>query len=212
MLNTTDSYRKIENMKFGQKRLTVTKEKMLEKVHYRVLIGLMLFGVVYYLYWEPTTIGHDSRYTFYIFLLPTLLGLLTLAVYRRKLLINKFSMNKSFKLWTLMTIFYLIQGLLISYLSFGQIAKISWDILNTRTAKKNIEEVFDCKITRFWTGKSSNNIDFIFKDRNNNFNVHYNNIKEYLETNPDDYYLKITARKGLWNYYLVESWEIKAKK
>lgn len=142
MLNTTDSYRKIENMKFGQKRLTVTKEKMLEKVHYRVLIGLILFGVVYYLYWEPTTIEHDSRYTFYIFLLPTLLGLLTLAVYRRKFLINKLAMNKSFKLWTFMIIFYLIQGLLISYLSFGQIAKISWDILNTRTAKKKYRRGF----------------------------------------------------------------------
>jgi len=199
-------------MKFGQKRLTVTKEKKLEKIHYRILIGLMVFGIVYYLFLEPKTIGHDIRYTIYIFLLPTILGLLILAVYRRQFLINKFSTNKGFTLWTFMTIFYLLQGLLFSYLSFGQVAKISWDILNSQTAKQNTEEVFDCQVSRFWTGKHSNNIDFLFKDRHNKFDVQYKTIKDYLNTNPDDYYLKITARKGLWDYYLVERWDIKNKK
>lgn len=198
-------------MKFGQKRLTVTKEKKLEKRHYSIIIGLMISYATYYFFFEPNLIGHDSRYTIYIFLLPTLLGLLTLAVYRRKFLIIKFSTNKGFTLRTFMTVFYLIQGLLFSYLSFGQVAKISWDILNNRTSKQNIEEVFDCKITRFWTGRRSNNIDFLFNNRHNKFDVQYKTIKDYLNTNPDDYYLKITARKGLWNYYLVEHWDIKTK-
>jgi hypothetical protein len=199
-------------MKFEKKRLTVTNEKKLEKQHYRIVIGLIISYVTYYLFFEPNLIGYDSRYTIYIFLLPTLLGLLTLAIYRKQFLINKFSTSKGFILWTFMTLFYLVQGVLFSYLSFGQVAEISWNILNNRTAKQNIEEVFDCKVTRFWTGSRSSNIDFLFNDRHNKFDVQYNTIKNYLNTNPNDYYLKITARKGLWNYYLVESWDIKTKK
>ncbi len=106
----------------------------------------------------------------------------------------------------------LTQGLLFSYLSFGQAAKISWDVLNNWTAKQNIEEVFECQVTRFWTGRRSNNIDFLFKDRHDKFNVHFETIKNYLDKNPNDYYLVIKARKGLWNYYLVESCDIKNKK
>ena len=199
-------------MKFGQKRLTVTKEKKLEKLHYNIIIGLMIFFVTYGLFFEPNVIGHDSRYTIFVFLLPTLLGLLTLAVYRRQFLINKFSTNKGFKLWIFMIVFYLIQGILFSYLSFGQVAKISWDIMNNRTSKQNIETVFNCQVTRFWSGRRSNSIDFLFNDEHDKFDVQYKTIKNYLNTNPKDYYLRITARKGLWNYYLVENWEIKTKK
>ena len=199
-------------MNLVQKRLSVTKEKKLEKQNYRIVIGLMISYVTYYYFFEPNLIGHDIRYTIYVFSLPTLLGFLILAVYRRQFLINKFSTNKGFILWTFMTFFYLIQGILFSYLSFGQVAKISWDILNNTTAKHNTKEVLDCKITRFWTGRNSNNIDFLFNDRHNKFDVQYKTIKEYLKTNPSDYYLQITARKGLWNYYLVEGWDIKSKK
>ena len=199
-------------MKVSQKRLTKTKEKKLDKFHYRILVGLMIFGTVYYLFLEPTTIGHDIRYTIYIVLLPTLLGLLILTVYRRKFLINKFSTNKGFRIWMFMTFFYGLQGLLFSYLSFGQITKISWDILNERTAKQQAEEIIDCKITKFRTMKHIDKIDFLFKDRHNKLDVSHKTLKDYLDKNPNDYYLEIKARKGLWNYYLVNSWDIKSKK
>lgn len=199
-------------MDFRQKRRTVRKEKKLERVHFRVLLGLMIFGAVYYFFLEPKTIGHDNRYSIYILGLPTILGLLAIIIYRRQFLVNKFSTNKGFILWTFMTFFYLTQGLLFSYLSFGQGAKISWDILNNRAAKQNTEEIIECQVTKFWTGIRSNNIDFLFNDRYNKFNVKYKTIKDYLDKNPNDYYIEITARKGLWNYYLVESWDIKNKK
>jgi hypothetical protein len=198
-------------MKFGQHRLTETSEKKSGKQRYSIAIGLMISYASYYFFLEPSVIGHDNRYAIYIFLLPTLSGLLILAVYRRQFLINNFSSNKGFLIRTFMLLFYLIQGLIFSYLSFGQAAKISWDILNTRTAKQNAEEIFDCKITRFWTSRRSNNIDFLFKDRHNKFKVQHSVIKDYLDTNPSDYYLEIRARKGLWNYYLVEDWDIRAK-
>lgn len=198
-------------MKFEKKRLPVSKEKKLEKRHYNIVIGLLISFVTYYFFFDPNLIGHDSRYTIYVFLLPTILGLLILAVYRRNFLINIFTTNKGFKLWTFMTIFYLLQGIVFSYLSLGQVAKISWDILNNKTAKQNVEEVFDCQVTRFWNGKNSS-IDFLFNEKHNKFDVQNKIIKDYINKNPDDYYLTITARKGLWNYYLVERWDIKNKK
>ena len=198
-------------MKFGQKRLTVTKEKKLEKVHYRILIGLMVFSVLYYYIIEPKTIGHDSRYTILIFALPTVIGMLILGIYRRQFLINKFTTNRGIVLWSFMTFFYFTQGVLFSYLSFGQVAKISWDYFNNKAVEQNIVEIFDCKITRFWTGKRPS-IDFNFNNRHESIRVNYSTIKEYKDTNPDDYYLKITLRKGLWNYYFVENWNINNKK
>jgi hypothetical protein len=198
-------------MKFDKKRLPVSKEKKLEKRHYNIVIGLLISFVTYNFFFDPNLIGHDSRYTIYVFLLPTILGLLILAVYRRNFLINIFTTNKGFKLWTFMTIFYLLQGIVFSYLSLGQVAKISWDILNNKTAKQNVEEVFDCQVTRFWNGKNSS-IDFLFNEKHNKFDVQNKIIKDYINKNPDDYYLTITARKGLWNYYLVERWDIKNKK
>lgn len=199
-------------MTFGQKRFTVTKERKLEKRHYSIVIGLMISYATYYIFFEPNLIGYDSRYAIYIFLLPTLLGLLTLAVYRRQFLINRFSTNKGFTLWTFMTVFYLLQGVLFSYLSFGQVAKISWDIMNNRAAKQHVVETFDCQVTRFWTGRRSNSIDFLFNDRHDKFDVQYKTIKAYLDKDPNDHYVRISARKGLWNYYLVEDWDLKNKK
>jgi hypothetical protein len=107
-----------------------------------------------------------------------------------------------------MLFFYGLQGILFSYLIFGQIAKISWDILNKSAAKENSEEVIICKISKFWTSKSSNQIEFQFENKLERFNVSYSTIKPYLKTNPKDYYLKIEANKGIWNYYLVNNWEI----
>lgn len=134
-----------------QRRKHIKEEKKLEKKHYRIIVALMILDVVYYYFIQPKTIGHDIRYSIYIFWLPTLLGMLILALYRRKFLIDRFLNNKGVALWAFMFFFYLLQGLVFSYLSFGQIAKISWDFINYQTAIQNSREVLECDITRFWT-------------------------------------------------------------
>ena len=195
-------------MNFRKKRQTVTAEKRAAKLHYRILIGLTIIGILYYLFFEPTTIGHDRRYTFYIFLLPTLSGMVIIGIYRWQFLLHKFSSSKSFLVWAFFIFFYSVQGLLFSYLSFGQVAKISWDTFNERVAKQNPEEIIDCKITKFSFGRRPR-IEFLFQDRFSTFRVRYKTIKEYRNENPTEYYLEITARKGAWNYYLVDHWKIK---
>lgn len=199
-------------MKFNKKRTTIQKEKNKDKnkdkIHYKILIGLLIIGVLYYLFFEPNLIGNDSRYTYYIFLTPITIGIVVLFLYRKNFLIYKLNSCKNLKNKIFILFFYGLQGILFSYLLFGQIAKISWDKLNERIAEKNPEEVLICEITRFWTSKRSNQIEFQFENKFEKFNVSYSTIKEYLNKNPKDYYLKINAKKGIWNYYLVYKWEI----
>lgn len=193
---------------FGQKRQTITKEKRLEKIHYRILIGLMVIGVVQYYFFDPTTIGHDNRYTLYVFLLPTIIGILALAFYRKDFLLHKLTISENLIGKFLIIIFYLVQGFLFSFLSIGLISKLTFNYINNDIAKQNQTEIITCEITRFWTGRRPS-IDFKYDNRHDKFRVNYNTIKEYEDKQPDDYKLEITARKGLWNYYKVDDWTIK---
>lgn len=198
-------------MKFKKNKLTKTRERKIEQQHTRIAFALIIFYVTYYFLFEQKIIGHDSKYIIYIFLLPTLIGLFAIAYYRRHFLRNIFSKSKGFFSKISMFLFLFFEGLLFSYLSFGQVAKISFDILNWNTANKNSAEVIVCKITKFSTGKYSNKIDFVFKERSNQIEAKYDLIKPFLEKKTDGYYIEIKARKALWNYYYVEKWKINKK-
>lgn len=176
----------------------------------------MIFGFAYYWFVEPKTIGHDIRYAIYIFWLPTIIGMLTLGIYRRQFLINRFATNKGFVLGTFMVFFYLLQGLIFSYISFGQIAKMSWDYANFQVAKENTTEKVECEVTKFWTRANTNKFQsdavfFEFKNRSESLKVSYESIKQYKDKNPENYLVDIDARRGIWNYYLVDNWTIKEK-
>lgn len=201
----------MKSQKYTSKRKFINDEKQLEKKHYRVLIGLIIFGACYYYFIEPKTIGHDIRYSIYIFWLPTIIGLVTLAIYRRHFLTNKFSTNKGVLLWMFMIFFYLLQGFIFSYLSFGQFAKISWDIFNERATQQSQVETLKCDVTRFWTKSRPYSIDFKFKGRHESIIVDYSILKEYFNENPKDYEIEIEAKHGIWNYYKLSSWTLTKK-
>ena len=207
--NFTEIAREMTKANFIGKRIFIQNEKKLEKKHTRILLGLMTFGIIYY-FIEPKTIGHDNQYLIYIFVLPTIVGMLILGFYRLRFLINRFSTNRGIVLWTFMTFYYLTQGIVFSYLSFGQIAKVSWDYFNNQTLKQNTEEIINCRITRFWTGKNPS-IDFMFNNRNESIKLNYSTLKKYENKNVNDYNLKINVTKGLWNYYNLNEWNIEHK-
>lgn len=192
------------------KKQFIQREETLDKTHYRIIIGLMIFAVAYYYFLEPKTIGHDIRYTIYIFALPTLIGMIVLGIYRRQFLLNRFATNRGFLLWTFMFFFYLLQGLFFSYLSFGQLSKITWDYYNYKTSQQNSVETIVCPVTKFSTARRSH-IDFKFNNRYESFRVRYSAIKDYENKNAKEYNIKISATKGLWNYYIVNDWEVEPK-
>ncbi len=102
-------------------------------------------------------------------------------------------------------------ALTLSYLMFGNIANITWEYINTREARQHLPEAFYFPITEFSEGRKNNKIHFKFKGEHESINVAYKTIKPYLDTNPKGYELEVVARKGIWNYYVVEDWNIKKR-
>jgi hypothetical protein len=195
--------------KYQTKKQFFQNEKRLEKVHYRIIVGLTIFAAFYHFLIQPKTIGHEPWYSIYIFGLSTAIGILILGIYRRQFLIYRFTANKSVFLRGFVVLFYLLQGLLFSYISFGQAAKIAWDYCNYRTVQQNSKEVLICPITRFYIGMGSR-IDFKFRSRTEYFTTKYSTIKEYNKRE-EDFFIRIIAIKGLWNYYTVCEWTIERK-
>lgn len=192
---------------YRQAKKIAQTEKKLDKKHYTILIGLMIFAVVYHYFIEPKTIGHDIKYTIYIFALPTAVGMAILGIYRKQFLITQFARNKEFSVRIFTIFLYLIQGLLFSYLSFGQIAKISWDYCNSQAAKHGATTTLHCPITGFRAGKSPT-IAFTLNGRPESIDVTYSTIKPYENIDINDYYIKINVSKGIWNYYVLNEWSI----
>jgi hypothetical protein len=195
-------------MKFKQKGINQTRERKVKRLEYRIVIGFMIAYVSYFMFFEPFFVGNDKRYFFYICLLPTLIGLILLAYYRRQSILNNIKNSESYKIKIFVIVFYLFQGVLISYFSFGLVSKIIWDLVNYQTAKQNFVVVYDCKVTRFVRSRHSNKIHFMFKGKDESVSVDYATIKEYIDKNPNRYKIKITTREGAWNYYYVEDWDI----
>ena len=199
----------MKQTKFKRKKQYITAEKRLENIHYRIIIGLIIFYIAYHAFIEPKTIGHDIKYAIYIFWLPTIFGMLILAFYRRQFLINRWiTCNKVIER-IFIVFFYSFQGFLFSYLSFGQFAKMSWDSCNYFAFQKSSEETIVCPITRFWTGKQPC-IDFRFKGNHESIRVKYSSIKEFVDKE-ELHLLKLQVTEGIWNYYKVNEWRVEEK-
>ena len=171
----------------------------------------MIFGAIYHFFTKPTIIGLDLRYTIYIFLLPMIIGMLSLGIYRRDFLADRFKGGQSIVFLSLMSVFYLLQGLIFSYLCFGQIAGMGWDLANALTAKNNIREPLHCEPNKIWTTNRSGYISFTFHDKSETFATDDQYAKDCVGKNLKDYTIAIEARRGIWNCYLVDSWEMRKK-
>jgi len=200
--------REKRNQKKTEKRIFKNKEKKIERIHYALLISALIFFILNYSFFENETIGHDIRYNVYIFWLPIIVGLIFFGIYRKDFLIRKYTGFKETYAKIYVIAFYLLQGILFSYLSFGQIAGVMWNYINKNEAEKNPTEIINCKITGFYTRKNPH-VSFKFKNRTEVFRVSSEMNRQNYNRNPKDYELEITIQKGIWNYYLVKHWELK---
>ena len=194
------------------RRKPISKEKRLEKIHYRALIALLICWLVYHSFYRSVQIGGDYRYTLYVFLLPTVSGMVLLAIYRKKHLIQILSESKSTLYTSLVILFYTVVGFLFSYTSFGLIGEIVFDSVNRAEQSKNPLETITCPVTDFrFSKRGYSKIYFKYEGITENVSVSYSQIDEYYESDPDDYVIALKVRQGIWNYYRVYDWEIQRK-
>lgn len=189
-----------------------TYTEKLDKIHYKLFIGFAVLYLLHAIFIEEKTIGHDDRYTWYIFAAPTVIGALLLVLYQWKFGGDFFS--KRLNGFTELAVGFLlavIAACMCSYLIFGNLANITWEYINKREANKRMPVAFYCPITRFDNGKHEA-IEFTFNGEYESIRVSYKSIKPYLEVNPKDYELELIVRKGIWNYYVVKDWNIKTIK
>ncbi|WP_120274789.1 hypothetical protein [Mangrovibacterium diazotrophicum] len=201
-------------MKYNQ---TISKQRKpagtskSEKLTISILIGLVIIWVLYRKFLEPETIGGDSRFYIFVFLIPTLLGIIILGFIRIRFLREKWNESKSLIAKIPLVLLYIVQGFLFSYLSIGLTSMGIWDYLNQRNASQSVSETVDCQIIKINSGTSRTppNINFEFMGKEERINIDAGVYGQYFETNPNTIELQLTIKKGIWDYYIIERWKIK---
>lgn len=197
----------MSNKDFHQKRDFVHTEHKLGKVHYAVLIGLLVINLLHNIFLDAQILGHDTRYGLYIIAIPLILGLLFTACYRRKFIWFKLNTAKGALLKSVSAGFYLLEGVFFSFLSFVFLAHAIWNYENKTIAGQNPSEIIHCKVDKFVSGKNPA-IDFRYQNRSEAIKTDYQTIREFKGEDPHKCELEITVQKGIWNYYIIKGWTV----
>ncbi|MEY4876445.1 MAG: hypothetical protein RL708_1594 [Bacteroidota bacterium] len=196
-------------MDFKDKRTYLIFEGQYFRIVISTIILLSIINLFYFLKYEPTTIGLDFRYYLLIVITPILIGSIAISILYRKVLIVNFSRVRGLLgvFFTSLIIFFPI--VLVSFLGLGLLTNIFWNTINKTFASKNEIEYFTCTIIKFkMVSRSPNSIVFYFKNKTEDILVNKDFIEQYSDKNPKDYCLSIQTKKGLWDSYLIKSWEL----
>ena len=197
-------------MNFSQKREYIKKEKRLDKVHYSIIIVLMIFALYQYFFLQENTIGGlDDMYLRYILLIPVISGMFILSIYRFKYVKNVLMIKEDIISKLIGVGFLILQGALISYICFGVTAHSLWNYINKNKTQENLTEKFDCNILEFRDGKKKDIIWFDFKGEKEQISVSYSFIKKYLNKDVNDYKISLELKKGIWDNYIIVNFSIK---
>lgn len=191
-----------------QRKLEKLKATRIERLHYRVLIVLIIVAIIHYSFFSVTTIGGDSRYALYVFWIPTLCGILAIAFYRRKFLMHEYQEYQRSPWSVLLFLFYFAQAFLFSYLSAGQIAQISWTIVAKQVGEESTVEIMKFPVSRFFYHRRNVDVEFEFDGHREELRARHRDLVGYERVLAKDYYIEISTRKTIWNYYLVDDWKI----
>jgi hypothetical protein len=193
-----------------------TKQNKREEFYYKYFITTLVIGVIHYYFFESHYLGSDFRYDLVVFWTPVVVGLILIVRY------NILSMDwhdilpaikkeKNIFYKIIYAPFLFIMHFMLSVLIFWIPSNIIWDSINKIESNKNDSKKYTLKVDNFHhsTGKGgSNQIQFIFKGKNENIKVSYQDIKPYFDQNPNDFQVIIEVKKGIWNYYVLQSWDI----
>lgn len=199
----------MKQKKVAAKKTNVTAEKKFQKNIYLILIILVLTNLLVSYYFEPIIIGYDIKHSLYFFWIPVISGIAVFAYFRKAFLSSKYFYLNTIPLKLFGVVFYLLQGLLFSYLTFGFLANMAWVYLNKKSAADNPVEIIYCKIDKF-TGSKNPGIYFKYLNRHESFSITHQLYSDYKNENPKHYELEIEGQKGLWDYFIVKDWSLKA--
>lgn len=195
-------------LKNQEKRKFKQQEKRFQKRSFTRIVILVLIAIIYRLVFQPKTIGESKMYDIYVFWIPVIIGVFVLAFYRRAFLMYSFKKNKGLILWGFMTIFYLLQGVFLSYLSFGQLALITWNILNKNVAEKSPKEIVTCDIRGYSYSRMFYNIHFTFEGKKLSLGASSSEIDPLRGQNYKNFKIAIEVQKGIWDHYLVKDYSL----
>lgn len=183
---------------------------------YQYFILLLFIGVLYHIFIESSYIGKDYRYNIFVFWIPIFIGFFiaikfnTLGLDYKKI----YSEVKKEKKIHIKIIYILLVNLIFfmfSIIMFWIPSNIIWDLLNKIEARKNNIEVLSVRVEKFTKSRHSNKIYFKFKNRTESIKVSSKTINLYIDKNPNNYIIEIGTKKGIWNHYIIDSWNIELK-
>jgi hypothetical protein len=110
-----------------------------------------------------------------------------------------------------MLVFYLIQGAFVSYLALVYPSQVIFTEINKNISSNNPIEMIECGVEKFFDARRSVYIEFKCKNNWEHINISHEQMKMYIHENPDNYILELTVKKGIWNSYVVQQWELHTK-
>ncbi|MGG9964023.1 hypothetical protein [Ferruginibacter sp. SUN106] len=189
----------------------ITMSKKADQKTWFMISGLVVINLLCYYFFEPKIIGHNIKYVLYFLGLPLAAGILFLAYIFRSYLLKEYKECRLLSDKILVPCFFLLMGLFFSYLTFGLAGDLTWVYLNKKAAEKNQTQTITCNVNKFTDNgykRGGAKIFFTFQNRSENFTINNSMYKEYKDVIAKNYQLKITGRKGIWNYFIVDSYEL----
>lgn len=191
---------------------SLQKENSKEKFYYALFIGCIIaFVIAYWL--EPITIGNDVRYTLFVVLFPILIGVTLFITYRKKIL-NTDAVAAVKNKWQKLGYAIVLLGCaaLFSYLTLGLVTEMVWRSANHYTAKNQRQHIVILPVNEFHEASggrhSSNSIYFNFQGNKESIKVSKDFIKQYKTRSNTKRHIQLILRKGIWNHYFVDDWQI----
>lgn len=191
-----------------------TRQKKRAKIEGKIFFNIIVIGLVYYIFFESKSIGGDYRYDLFVFWMPTLIGFFLSIKYFSfseywSSLIPDIKKEKRFILKIFYPIFLTVITFTYCVILYWMPCNVIWDCINKYVANKNRTEVFIVPVTQFKeVSKSPDRIDFYMNNKFESIPVASEVIKPYLGKNPKNYKIKIKVKKGIWNYYVLEDFDI----
>lgn len=177
---------------------------------FKTLGIIFLIAIVGFNMFKPYyKIGHDIRYDIVVWYLPAALGAIAAIIYMYKYA----DFSKLEKGWQkiLFTVLALYAGIVLSLTTLGMSCDLCFEVLNYEVAKMSIPETKTLKVTEFHEKKSSRGsaaVRFMLNGEEEEVKTRNSYIQDYRNQHPLKKHIRLYLRKGLWNHYIVDDWEV----